>query len=261
MRVDAHIHLFEHGYSGRLAAGEELAAYERLRIEHSIDRALVVGYEGDARFAGNNAYIGRLAATRDWIVPLHYLDPIIARAETVEKALAAGFAGFSLYLGADPAAAHRIPAEVWHAIGRHGALLSVNASPPALGGLAAVAEQSAGGVVLISHLGLPGPGDAGRSRMAELVALARHPHVLVKLSALYAVDPVFPHLGARTVVRAALDAFGSGRLVWGSDFAPGLDTVTADELFAVPDWVVSELGGEELLRLTGATLHQVLGGR
>ena len=268
-RIDSHIHLFEHGYAGDRQAGAELADYQLLRKRHGIDKALVVGFEGDARFSGNSGYVLNLARDHDWILPLSPLDLANASADSVDEVVAAGAAGFSLYLGADPTLAGQAPAEVWRAIDRHGSVLSVNAAPAALAGFGAVLEQLPGSAVLISHLGLPGPAPVNRAdgirpqsqaptRMSALTELARYPRVSVKLSGLYAIDPEFPHALAEADVHAALEAFGAARLVWGSDYSPGLDTVTADELFAIPDWITSQLSADELEKVIGDTLQRIL---
>ncbi len=245
-RTDAHIHLFEHGFSGARPPGAELADYERLRRRHDIDCAVVVGYEGEPLFSGNNEYVLTLAGEHDWIVPLYYLHPDHADADEVRQALQRGARGFSLYTGADATVAGRIPREVWEMLAAHRSLLSVNATPAALPSLAPIAAALGEGTLLISHLGLPGrapaAGDDPGDRMAELVRLAPHDNVLVKLSGLYAIDPVHPHSGAVADTVAVLDAFGPHRLVWGSDFSPGLDALSEDELFTIPEWVEDLLG-------------------
>ena len=54
---------------------------------------------------------------------------------------------------------------------------------------------------------------------AALLALARHPKVCVKLSAMFRVSAApWPHPDLGPRVRALLQAYGSGRLMWGSDW-------------------------------------------
>lgn len=262
MRFDAHIHLFEHGYSGTRDAGAELAEYEQARTVYRIARALVVGYEGDPQFAGNNDYILRLAAKRDWIVPLYYLDAQRATAAEVHDAVDRGAQGFSLYLGSAAELAASIPSEVWTALAAHRAPLSVNVAPEALASLSDVASALDGAPLVVSHLGLPGTPTGAHAatltRMTNLLRLAAHDNVLVKLSALYAIDPVYPHESAQEHVRLAIDAFGPERLVWGSDFAPGLDVVSGEELFTLPDWVEAQFPGELRDGLLQTTLRRAI---
>ncbi|MCK6065864.1 MULTISPECIES: amidohydrolase family protein [Microbacterium] len=256
-RHDAHIHLFETGYRGSARVGAELAEYERLRDLHGLDRALVVGYEGETRFSGNNSYILRLARDRAWVVPLVYLHP---RATTmdVEDAWRRGAAGFSLYLSGQDISALR-PA-VLQALDERRALLSVNATPSALRSLASVLACVPNATVLLSHLGLPAhPEWGGLEDWAKAIeALAHHPGVLMKLSGLYAIDPHPPHIGAASALEIALSLFGASRLVWGSDYSPGLEVVGTTELFDVPGWLATALTSDGLELVTTANLHLLL---
>lgn len=256
MRFDAHIHLFEHGFSGEREGGAELADYLRLRARHGVGNAIVVGYEGDPQFAGNNDYILALAADHEWIMPFWFIDPSRVTVADVQDAADRGARGFSLYLGADATIAARVPTEVWAALAALRAPLSVNATPDALDSLGPVAEALGDTPLLISHLGLPGHVHPALPRAARTTALARlatYPNVLVKLSALYAIDPAYPHLTAEDDVRAVVDAFGPDRIIWGSDVSPGLDVVDEDDLFVLPRWVESLFPAphrEHLLRTT-----------
>jgi L-fucono-1,5-lactonase len=221
-RADAHLHLFAGGYPGRYrrspAGGDELAVYQSLRQAHDIGAALVVGYEGGAEFAGNNAYLARLAAEHEWIAPLAYVPPggPIPDLE--------GFAGLAVYL-ADAAAARSCSAWLPDVAG---AVVSLNATPAATAHLGPALAALTGCTVLFSHLGLPGP-HAGPEALAPLLGLAALPHVGVKVSGLYAVsDPPhdYPHRTAGPLVEALLERFGPERLYWGSDFPPSLDHVS-----------------------------------
>ncbi|WP_283133638.1 amidohydrolase family protein [Rhizohabitans arisaemae] len=236
-RADAHIHLFATGYPGRYgrspAGADELAAYQDLRAAHGIGRALVVGYEAEPRFAGNNAHLAALAADHDWIAPVAYVPP----SGVADLAHLRDFAGLSAYL-ADLDAAQAF--EGW--VRRHaatlnatGAIVSLNATPVATAGLARTVAALDGCTILFSHLGLPGPhavppthAEAAQT-LAPLLALAGGPHVGVKISGLYAVsDPsyAYPHTAALPFILTLLERFGPDRLYWGSDFSPSLDHVS-----------------------------------
>ncbi|MBO4206844.1 amidohydrolase family protein [Micromonospora echinofusca] len=269
-RADAHLHLFADGYPGRYghspAGGDELAVYQGIRRAHGISRALVVGYEGEARFTGNNAHIARLAATHDWIAPVAYVPPDGTGVD-LEEYWAAGFVGIAGYLP-DPAAADDFAAwttRVAPALNRVAAVVSLNASPAASARLGPALAGLDGCTVLFSHLGLPGaqPGTPDRETAAAILApltdLARLPHVGVKISGLYAVSVPssdFPHPAARPFVDLLLARFGTRRLYWGSDYAPALDHVSfAQTLHPVgldglaPDERIDILGGNLLRAL------------
>ncbi|QOC92097.1 amidohydrolase family protein [Micromonospora craniellae] len=240
-RADAHLHLFADGYPGRYgrspAGGQEIAAYQDIRRAHGIDRALVVGYEGEPRFAGNNDYLAGLAARHTWIAPVAYVPPGGPADGQLARWWAAGFVGMAAYL-TDDAQADRFTA--WATglaaeLRAARAVISLNVTPAAtrrLGPALAALDECP---VLVSHLGLPGsqPTPPSPQQAAEILAplldLARLPHVGVKISGLYAVsDPphAWPHPAARPFVELLLGRFGSRRLYWGSDFPPSLDHVS-----------------------------------
>jgi len=71
----------------------------------------------------------------------------------------------------------------------------------------------------------PDPGEA-RKALQPVLDLAACSGPRVKLSGFYALsDPGhdYPHRAAWPYVEALLEAFGSGRLLWASDFSPCLD--------------------------------------
>jgi predicted TIM-barrel fold metal-dependent hydrolase len=278
--ADAHVHLFSRGFAGVLgespAGGDEIAVYERLREHHGIERAVVVGYEAEPRYAANNAEVIELARTRRWIAPLAYLPVRPAPApERLRELRSAGAAGFAVYLPSadDGRAFGDWPAPTFAELRAQAALISFNAGPA--GTVAAVAagalDDLDGCVLLFSHLGLPGrfaapPSSTDvRERLAALLRLAGRASVAVKLSGLYAVtDPPhdFPHAAAQPVVDVLLEAFGPSRLVWGSDFSPALDFVSFAQA-ADPRWLsgcsaaeVDDVMGGNLLRLLNGSARE-----
>ncbi|MFC4224257.1 amidohydrolase family protein [Lysinibacter cavernae] len=261
-RADSHIHLFEHGFGGDLAPGQELAQYESLRERHAISHSLVVGYEGNAAFAGNNDYVLGLGESRDWLHPLVYLDPQrpLSSAEALAK-LDAGAAGFSLYLAGNDHGA--FGPDFWASVAGHGnVILSVNGTAAACSDLLAGGLLSRDIRVLVSHLASPGVALAGAGLTryrAAIATLAATPNVGLKLSGLYDADPVYPHNSIAPLALEALDRFGPERMLWGSDFAPGLSTVTADELFGVPGWLAEQLTPSELSLVLHANLEHLVG--
>ncbi|HZK77798.1 MAG TPA: amidohydrolase family protein, partial [Gemmatimonadaceae bacterium] len=158
--------------------------------------------------------------------------------------------------------AERVDPAVWPVLAEAGAIVSVNATPKALGEASALLTAFVGARILVSHLGLPSAGAASSdeltSRLGPLLQLAHHDLVSVKVSGLYAVDPVFPHTAAIPVFNALLSAFGAGRLLWGSDFTPGLDAVSVDELFAIPEWMQACLSEAELRQVMSENLLTML---
>jgi L-fuconolactonase len=278
--ADAHVHVFPRGFAGVLgespAGGDELTVYERLREHHGIERALVIGYEAEPRYAENNAEVIELARTRPWMVPIAYLAVRPApTAERLRELRSAGAEGFAVYLPseADGRAFGEWPAATFAELRAQAALVSFNAGPA--GTAAAVAARAVdrldGCTLIFSHLGLPGrfatppvPRDV-RERLAALLGLAGRWSIAVKLSGLYAVsDPPhdFPHAAAEPVVDVLLDAFGPARVLWGSDFSPALDFVSFAQA-ADTRWLsgcsaaeVDDVMGGNLLRLLNGSARR-----
>jgi L-fuconolactonase len=269
--ADAHIHLFADGYSGTRGAspagGDELAVYEQVRARHGIERALVVGYEAEARYAGNTEHVLALAAQRHWIAPLAYLGlapgddaPTV---EALRDLSARGAVGFSLYLTgeAEGEALATWPREVIAELNAQRAVLSFNACAAGIAAAKATLVALEGCSLLFSHLGLPGrfdeppPASAARERIAALLDLAARRNVAVKLSGAYAIGP-FPHDAARPFVDLLLDAFGPERLLWGSDFSPALDSVTFEQ--AASAHLLADCTPNEIDSVMGANLNRLL---
>lgn len=249
--ADAHVHFFAAGYPGAdrrpvAAAGGEVARYEQLRRTHPITDALVVGFEGAAFAAGNNDYLRGLAADRDWMHTTAFVatgsDPTAA---TAREIFAAGHCGISIY-ATDGAAARAVrgwDSGFWDECSQAGAVVSVNASPAAIGELAGLPERAPDCAFLFAHLGLPGryrdvPAPAAAAdRLGPLLRLADRPNCHVKISGLYAVSEppsAYPHPAATPFVAACLERFGAARCLWGSDFAPALEYVTFDQCHDLP---------------------------
>jgi L-fuconolactonase len=118
--------------------------------------------------------------------------------------------------------------------------------------------------IVVDHLGLaqrpfaPLHSDLFE-RLPELLALARHPNVAVKLSGIPALSwDAFPYAGVWPHVQRVLDAFGVERVMWGSDatrvdgiatYAEGLRWLTES----------GALGGDDLAAVLGGTLRHVFG--
>jgi predicted TIM-barrel fold metal-dependent hydrolase len=270
--ADAHLHFFRRGFPGTYGTsllGLDVEVYERLRAVHGIAAALVVGYEGEGIDPGNNAYVRELAATRPWMATVGHVE-LASRPDerAVSVLLAAGHAGIALY-APDAAAAGTIaalPRGFWQVLDGAGAIISLNATPEAIGGLGAVVRAAPGCRFLFAHVGLPGAyrqppsREAAEARIAPLLDLAALPNVLVKISGLYAIsDPMhaWPHEAARPFVDLVLARFGPARCLWASDFAPALDFVSFAQTVDNP--LLAGLGEDERGQVMGGNLLRLLG--
>lgn len=268
--ADSHIHLFRGGYSARygpaFARGDELALYETFRRLHDIEVALVVGYEEDERFHGNNRDIAKWARRHEWIRPLEFRatdnPPMAPEKEEC------GYVGIALY-AMTARDAQRLcdwPGKAFDLLNAERAIVSINARPEALAALRPFAECLDECSILISHLGLPGayatpPSSAeARARLEPLRNLAALGQVGVKLSGLYAAsDPShdYPHRAAHPFLNEIWHDFGPRRLYWGSDFSPALEHVSfaqAVDALSHMEWDAASMEavmGGNLLALLG----------
>lgn len=258
--ADAHLHLFRQGYAARYGAAwanpHELELYETFRRVHGIGSGLVIGYEGQPKFRGNNHDLAAWARKHSWITPLAFLPVTTPPTRNLlEARLRQGFAGLALYVvtARDAERLNRWPISAFQWLNRHRQILSLNARPEALAQLQLFLAKLDQCTVLISHLGLPGryaaPPSRGEARkiLQPLRSLAKLPHVGVKLSGLYAVSQpshAYPHRSAHPFIRQLYDDFGPNRLYWGSDFSPALEHVsfpqTIDALFQLC-WPAADL--------------------
>lgn len=108
---------------------------------------------------------------------------------------------------------------LWAAAEREG--LPVMVFPPgSLAAIDAIAARHPGLRLVIDHLALWGAQkDEGvYEDLPRLVAMARHPNVAVKASALpcYSTQP-YPFRGLHPLIRAVYDAYGPRRMFWGTD--------------------------------------------
>ena len=258
--ADAHLHLFRQGYAERYGAAwanrRELEIYETFRRLHSIERGLVIGYEGLPKFRGNNRDLAAWAKKHSWITPLAYSGVATPPSlKLLEARLRQGFAGLALYVmtAREAENLNRWPISAFQWLNKHRQIISLNARPEALARLAPFLAKLDQCAILISHLGLPGRYAAppsmreARKILQPLRSLAKLPHVGVKLSGLYAISQpshAYPHRSAHPFLLQLHDDFGPKRLYWGSDFSPALEHVsfpqTIDALFQL-GWPTGDL--------------------
>lgn len=257
--ADAHIHLFEQRFD-RTAAPDrpsEVDEYEVLRAQSGVESALVVGYEGESRFVGNNEYLRRLCREKSWVRPLAYVDAETSATEVV-RYLQAGFVGISAY-AIHPSPAQRLAnllASVAPVLSARRAITSLNVSPAQYGVLEAMLAASPDVVILVSHLGLPAAGasscKAAAAAVQRLNAFATYPGVHVKLSGLYALG----RLDADAVVDPLFDAFGADRILWGSDFPASVGAEPFSRAFELQALV--QLGESDRRKVLGGNLARLL---
>jgi predicted TIM-barrel fold metal-dependent hydrolase len=265
--LDAHIHLFQFGFDGNREEGAELTEFEILHEKHGIEGALVIGFEGHARFIGNNDYIANLAAVHPWVYPIFYLDSSCDPGpEALDLARARGFVGFSLYLDNPVATFDTWGKATLAALSRDSAIVSINASPSAIRRNTGALSRLTSASLLVSHLGLPREAALSEAEaldtLGPLLQLGLLSNVFVKISGLYAIDSDYPHSGTIPYVELLLRTFGANRLLWGSDYSPVAKFCRPDEYLSLPPWSRELIKGGDLEKVLGQnlrTLFQNLG--
>lgn len=131
-----------------------------------------------------------------------------------------------------------------------------------LGDVGAVARDHPDTSFIIDHFGLPQPPRAIDSppfrRLPDLLALARFPNVAVKFSGAptLSAEP-YPYLDLWPSLGQVVEAFGSERLMWASDFtrlAPEHSYADALNLVALTD----QLSPAQKADLLGGTVRRIL---
>lgn len=273
-RADAHIHLFAGGYQGQSFASrtgvsiDEAACYDSLSRDHGVVAALVIGFASEDWCTENNEHLARQVEAYDWVRPAAFVDvadpPGIEQLEELEQR---GFVGISLYLYDGVAARiDEFPTETWAWLDERNWLVSVNSEADGWNSWHGVLERFPDLRVLVSHLGQPPAAtsppepEAAAAAVRTVTDLARFSGVSVKLSGFYAVSTPghdYPHEAGWPYVEQLLKAFGSGRLLWGSDFTPCLDWLTFPQTIDLFE-KMPFLDGHDVDAITGGNLLTLL---
>jgi predicted TIM-barrel fold metal-dependent hydrolase len=233
--VDAQVHIWaahtpqrpwpEFGF-GKEHRSEPLSAAALLveMDDAGVDRAVLVppSWEGDrnevamaaaAAHPARFAVMGRFDISQptnamrlaDWTVPTGMLGIRVSFLRPEQKQLLAEGALDWFWAAAEE---HRIPLMVL--------------PPGQLPLIDQVAQRYPGLRLTIDHLAMNSSlrDDAAFAGLDDLVALARHANVAVKATALpcYTTGP-YPYSGIRDHIERVFDAFGSGRMFWGTDLS------------------------------------------
>jgi predicted TIM-barrel fold metal-dependent hydrolase len=210
---------------------------ERDELQHKIMGEVMIGYLDALGVQSVVLFPGGHDVHADWLaktLPDRFAYvPHIAPEDDVEAVVRdakanPGIVGLRVLIGwpLDGAEVRRLEDGVWDpvfaACERHGVpvfLFVTGWLPHAVG----VAERFPKLTLIVDHLGLrqpplDEPDDPPFANLPQLLDLARFPNVHVKLCGLPALSKErFPYKDAEPALRAIVDAFGAGRLLWASD--------------------------------------------
>ena len=131
--------------------------------------------------------------------------------------------------------------------------------PPALGDLDRMCGEHPDTTVVIDHLASVGSGgDIVEDDVRALCAMARHPGVHVKVSAFYALGTKRPpHDELAPMIERVVEAFGSERLMWGSDAPYQVRNETYEDSIKLVRDRLGFLSDEERERILAGTAERV----
>ncbi|MBI2216022.1 MAG: amidohydrolase [Candidatus Rokubacteria bacterium] len=234
MMVDAQIHVWSRNRPdrrwpqgrGQYSHGPALSAEEVLRVmdETGVARAVLVppswiGDDNSDSLAAARRYPDRFAV-------MGRFDPAApdARVRITRWLNEPGMRGMRFTL-------HRPPWRTWLADGTLDWFWSAAEAariplmilvPGQLAAAGAIAERHPRLRVILDHLARPSgtTDDAAFADLDQLLALARHPNVAVKVTSLpsYSTE-AYPFPGLHRHIRRVHDAFGARRMLWGTDYS------------------------------------------
>ena len=140
--------------------------------------------------------------------------------------------------------------ELWKKAADLGLMVQLHFEPKWAPGFEPLIQEFSGTTVIIDHLGRPIQGTP--EEHARVVGWSKYRNTVIKLSAI-PLRTQFPHRDAAPFVRAAADAFGADRMIYGGGFEPG---ATGDSYLAARDRLlgfVSHLPPADLDKIAGGT--------
>ncbi len=268
-RVDAHLHVWQ-AAEGETPGVQTIVPPQtdvpierasRVMLEHKIDRAVLVQpvFRGE-----DNSYVAASARNDPArFAAVCVVDPRVAGAEQrLADWVEQGCRGLRLRPRiADEADAFGDPATypLWQAAQRLRVVVSVLAEPRHAPAIGALAERFPDVSIVVDHMGHPDPAAGAQDDgFRQLIALARHPRVFVKVSGFYHFSTqAFPFADCWDLVEALYEHFGPRRLLWGSDFPHVEATCGYSQSLRLPDaaladWIANErdlVMGENAVKL------------
>ena len=143
------------------------------------------------------------------------------RAEAMRRLASQGVRGFRIVPGSAPGTWLETPEmrAMWRDAADQRLAMCALINPSDIPRIDAMCTRFPETTVVIDHLARIGAGGAVRDEdVSSLCGLARHRHVLVKVSAFYALGAKrAPYSDLAPLVRRVFEAFGPQRLMWASD--------------------------------------------
>ena len=271
-RIDAHQHIWDlatGAYAWTTAAeGAIFRSFAPADLEPELARAGIDGtvlVQAADSLADTDAMVEARTAN-PWILGIvgwAPLDDADAAARAIESRLGHGLRGIRHLIHHEPDPDWLIRSDVRAGLARlatFGLAFDVVAVfPDHLRHVPRIADEHPGLTLVIDHLAKPPIRAAGWDRWRrELEAAARRPNVVAKLSGLdTAAGQAWTMDEIRPSVDIAIEAFGPGRLLFGSDWPVCLQVSTYGEVVDATERWLSELSPDERAAVLGGNAERV----
>lgn len=144
-------------------------------------------------------------------------------------------------------------------LARHGLSFDLQLYPSQMATAAELAARNPDVPMIVNHTGLPTDRDeAGMERWrAGLRLLAARPQVSIKISGLGITDRAWTTESLRPIVLECIDAFGTGRVMFASDFPVERVHGTFDAFYSAFDAITAGFSADERDRLFAANAEAI----
>ncbi|HYC98709.1 amidohydrolase family protein [Brevundimonas sp.] len=144
-------------------------------------------------------------------------------------------------------------------LARHGLSFDLQLYPSQMETAAGIAAHHPDVPMIVNHAGLPTDRDeAGMARWRSgLRLLAAQPQVSIKISGLGITDRAWTRESLRPVVLECIDAFGTGRAMFASDFPVESVHGTFDAFYSAFDAITASFSADERDRLFAANAEAI----
>lgn len=218
---DSHIHLTSKEVDSRADSRNLIHEMDSLRVRRAaVVTPSTMGWDNSVTLSASREYPKRFVAIGR--VDLDAKDGLTELRTLLDE----GFRGIRLtFLGAPrpPVLVGDRAQQMAELLIERNAVAEFHVAPESLSQVADFGSRHPGLSIIVDHLGRPMPGSLGTKNHSAVLDLASLPSVFLKTPGLGFFSQVpFPHEDLEPFLHAALDSFGAGRILWGSDW-PGCE--------------------------------------
>jgi predicted TIM-barrel fold metal-dependent hydrolase len=239
---DAHVHIWERLWEDFIVGTARSGRFDQQQLisglmeRHGVQRACVIAACNEENL-NNNEFVAEICRRNpEGFVMLSEIAPASdRREELLDKTLQSWPAlGFRYIASREDRPVRWLDVEheqFWERVDSNELFVSLNLSPTQAAELEPLVKRYSRTKWLLDHMGRP-------SNMAEyrgVLDLSKYLNVFVKISGFYAFtarSSEYPYLDLARFIKMLKEAFGSKRLLWGSDAPPVLDFSSYEQSYA-----------------------------